>query len=208
MTHYNVGIIVPPDKRLHLQSFIHQQMKPYDERAEVQPYVSYSIERAKAELDRDINRLERIIERRDPAYNMDQCREILARLHCTTPETRYSEYTEHHEQFNTQGEPLSTYNPKSKWDWWVVGGRWHGWITGKKHTGRDLVENNIATTEHAIERRIVPHAIVTPDGHWHERGQMGWWAVLITENEDWDAQAKEILASYPGHQLLILDAHI
>ena len=74
--------------------------------------------------------------------------------------------------------------------------------------GRESVEDNIATTEHAIERGVIPHAIITPDGQWHERGQMGWWAILITENEDWDAQAKEILSGYPGHQLLILDAHI
>ena len=43
---------------------------------------------------------------------------------------------------------------------------------------------------------------------WHEHGQMGWWGIMITENAGWDAQAKEILTGYPGHRLLILDAHI
>jgi hypothetical protein len=208
MTHFTVGIIVPEDKLPHLQNFIFEQMQPYDEGLKVEPYVSYSIEKAKAEIDRDIDRLERIIKRRDPAYKLDKCRELLVLLRGTTPEIRYREYVDHHKEFNSQGEPISTYNPASKWDWWVVGGRWHGWITGKKQAGRNLVENNIASTEMAIIRGIIPHAILTPDGNWHERGQLGWWAILITEDENWEDQAKEILASYPGHQLLILDAHI
>ena len=208
MTHFTVGILVPEDKLPDIHSFISNQMKPYDESTRVAPYVSYSIDKAKAEIERDIARLERIVERRDPGYNLDKCQEILAKLRVTTPEERYREYAEYHEHFNAKGEPLSTYNPDSKWDWWVIGGRWDGWITGKEDTGREAVEHNIATTELAIERGVIPHAIVTPDGQWHERGQMGWWAILITENEGWDAQAKEILSGYPGHQLLILDAHI
>lgn len=208
MTHFPVGIIVPPDKLPHIRNFIFEQMQPYDEAAEVEPYVSYSVEQARAEIDREDQQLERIIKRRDPAHNLAKCRELLATLRDTTPEARYREYVDHHKQFNALGQPLSTRNPKGKWDWWVVGGRWHGWITGKKQAGRNLVENNIASTELAIKRNIVPHAIITPDGQWHERGQMGWWAILITEDEGWDARAKEILAGYPGHQLLILDAHI
>jgi len=66
----------------------------------------------------------------------------------------------------------------------------------------------MAPTEQAIERGVIPHAFITPDGQWHERGQMGWWAVLITENERWDAQARKILANHPGHHVLIVDAHI
>jgi len=207
MTHFTVGIIVPEDELPRIQDFITRQMDPYFEHSEVEPYVSYSIKQARAEIERDIGRLKRIIERRDPEYNLDKCREIVARLRGTTPEEKYREYVAHHETFNSQGEPLSTYNPDSKWDWYVIGGRWDGWITGKETNG-ERVEDNIAGTGQAIERGIVPHAIVTPDGRWHERGKLGWFATLITENEDWDAQAKEILDGYPGHRFLILDAHI
>ena len=207
MTHFTVGIIVPGDRQPHLQGFIDQQMAPYCEHIEVEPYVCYSIAQAKDEIERDIRRLERIVERQDPDYNLEKCREIAARLRGTTPEDKYREYVAHHENFNDQGEPLSTYNPDSKWDWYVIGGRWDGWINGKETSG-ERVEDNIAITEQAIERAIIPHAIVTPDGEWHERGKMGWFATLITENEDWETQAKVILAGYSGHHLLILDAHI
>ena len=66
----------------------------------------------------------------------------------------------------------------------------------------------MAMTEQALERNVIPHAIVTPDGEWHEHGRMGWWGILLTENEHWEYEAREILARYPGHNVVILDAHI
>ena len=113
----------------------------------------------------------------------------------------------YHERFNDQGEPLSTYNPDSKWDWWVIGGRWDGWLLDHETSG-EQVAANMTTTEDALARGKIPHAIITPDGAWHEHGRMGWWATLITENENWDTDARQLLATYPGHQFLILDAHI
>ncbi|MBX6315530.1 MAG: hypothetical protein IRY99_21850 [Isosphaeraceae bacterium] len=207
MTHFTVGIIVPNDRLSNLVGFVAAQMEPYCEHTEAEPYVCYSVGKAEAEIKHDIHRLERIIEREDPDYDLDKCRALLAKLRSTTPEERYLEYVQHHESFNARGEPLSTYNPKSKWDWYVIGGRWDGWIHGREASG-EAAEDNMATTEQARERGIIPHAIVTPEGDWHERGQLGWWAILVTENEDWDAQAREILAAYTGHFLLILDAHI
>lgn len=37
---------------------------------------------------------------------------------------------------------------------------------------------------------------------------MGWWAMLVTENENWDEQARAIFAAHPGHRVVIVDAHI
>jgi hypothetical protein len=217
MTHYAVGIIVPQDRLTTIHEFVEGQMAPYDEDVRVAPYVCYSIDQCKSDIERDIQRFQRIIDRKDPNYNLEKCREVVDELRRTTPEHKYREYIRFHESFNAQGEPISTCNPKSKWDWYRIGGRWDGWITGNERSSEhgfnfgpehETVANNIAPTERAIERGVIPHAIVTPDGQWHERGTMGWFAVLITENEDWDAQAKEILANHPGHHLLILDAHI
>jgi len=217
MTHFTIGVIVPEDKLPRIESFVEGQMAPYDENTRVAPYVCYSVEQARAEIDRDVQRLTRVIERQDAAYNLEKCREHLASLRATTPEAKYADYIRLHETVNHRGEPLSTYNPNSKWDWYVIGGRWDGWVTGNEQSSdngynfgpqHQTVANNIAGTEEAIERGVIPHAIVTPDGHWYERGRLGWWAALITENEDWEAQAREILAAYPGHRFLILDAHI
>ena len=172
MTHFTVGIIVPEDKLPDIHSFISDQMKPYDESTRVAPYVSYSIDKAKAEIERDIIRLERIVERRDPGYNLNKCQEILAKLRVTTPEERYREYAEFHDHFNAKGEPLSTYNPDSKW----TGGSSEAAGTAgspARKTPAARPSSNIAIRNSSIERGIILHAIVTLDGQWHERGQMG-----------------------------------
>jgi hypothetical protein len=206
MTHFTVGIIVAKGEP-NVESFVAGQMDPYYEHSEAEPYVCYSVQQAAADIASTIHRLELIISRNEPVYDLAKCRENLEQLRAMTPEQKYQEYIKRHEDFNHRGEPISTYNPESKWDWYVIGGRWDGWITGQEASG-ETVQANMATTEQAIERGIIPHAIITPDGDWHERGHMGWWAMLITENENWDTEAREILAGYPGHSLIILDAHI
>jgi hypothetical protein len=216
MIHFTVGIIVPPDER-QVESFIAEQMEPYCEHSEVEPYVSYSPEEAAGDIQRDIERLEQVLRRRDPDYNLDKCRDLLAKLRRTTPEEKYAEYVRFHEDFDGQGRPISTYNPDSKWDWYRVGGRWDGWITGNEQSSEggfnfgarhETLANNTATTEQALAGDKIPHALITPDGNWHERGRMGWWANLLTENDGWDSDAKAILARYPGHRVVIVDAHI
>ena len=49
MTHFTVGIIVPSHELSNIQEFIAEQMAPAMTQAlEVVPYVSYSIEKARA----------------------------------------------------------------------------------------------------------------------------------------------------------------
>lgn len=207
MTHFTVGIIVPSHKLPIINSYISDQMAPYDENEEVEPYVSYSIKEAQADLTRDIARFERIIQRQDADYNLEKCREHLDKLRVTTPEEKYRDYIEYHKHFDEDGDPISTYNPDSKWDWYVIGGRWDGWINGRE-TNREAVSDNLATTEEVLERGRIPHAIITPDGEWHEAGQMGWWGIMLTENDDYQSEARLLLGQYPGHHIIILDAHI
>lgn len=130
MTHFTVGIIVPADELPHIESYIEAQMEPYDENTEVDPHVCYSVEQARADIDRDVKRLEQIIARQGPEFDLEKCRKLLADLRRTAPEQKYREYVADHSHRNDRGEPISTYNPKSKWDWYRIGGRWDGWITG------------------------------------------------------------------------------
>ncbi len=39
--------------------------------------------------------------------------------------------------------------------WYVVGGRWDGWINDRKASG-EQIDANMATTEQAIERHKIP----------------------------------------------------
>jgi len=97
------------------------------------------------------------------------------------------------------GVYLSTYNPNSKWDWWVIGGRWD-----------DGEERNVTTVDEILENGICPFAVVLPDGTWHERGQMGWWACVSNEKADvcWESEFRELIESYKGHTAVTCDLHI
>lgn len=206
MTHYTLAIIIPPGIT-DVHGFIEEQMRPYDEAIEVAPYVCYSVEQAARDIADELHRLKLIVQRQEPMYDLDKCRKSIEQLLRTTPQERYQERLTHFDRFNRKGEPLSTYNPASKWDWYVIGGRWDGWINDRKCSSECLSDNS-ASTEEVIARKKIPHAILTPDGLWHERGRMGWWAVLATENEDWDAEAIQLFAQYPAHRVVFVDAHI
>ena len=56
------------------------------------------------------------------------------------------------------------------------------------------------------------HAVVTPDGEWHEVGRMGWWGVSSETGEglrDWvDHFRERFLDPYQDHAIVIVDCHI
>ncbi|OGM09279.1 hypothetical protein A2Z67_05050 [Candidatus Woesebacteria bacterium RBG_13_36_22] len=112
------------------------------------------------------------------------------------------------------------YNPDSKWDYWRVGGRWDGDIKNESRPSSDggfnfandheEVSNNCDITDFLFENQIIPFAIVTPDGKWHEKGKMGWWALVSDEKDgkDWKEMALFIYNKYKGHLAVGCDLHI
>lgn len=134
------------------------------------------------------------------------------------------------EECKGKGKVSSTYNPKSKWDWWVIGGRWAGRITASKVPDD---ENPFTTGNHAsaeqktrernsirVNTRLVseilaladeeflPFAILAPGGEWHERGSMGWWGIVSDEKDDWADKAREVLAANVTCLAVAVDVHI
>jgi len=123
---------------------------------------------------------------------------------------------------------MSSYNPDSKWDYWVVGGRWHGLLSnpsvekninnyttcdtcqgsGKSEdmssdkcvncNGEGVVlkdfseweEKKVDITSIAVAKEIIEQrglsffALITPDGKWLEKGEMGWWAIVSYDDKD------------------------
>jgi hypothetical protein len=128
----------------------------------------------------------------------------------------YQKYSPDCEECNGTGYYEATYNPQSKWDWYVVGGRWNGYITGKEGEGpggdpyEDNYERNINKTDSLIFMDNIPFAVLTPDGTWHERGEMGWFGVAKNEQneKDWEAYYTKLLEKYPGHYVIAVDCHI
>lgn len=119
----------------------------------------------------------------------------------------------------------TTSNPDSKWDWYTIGGRWDGWIHGPKieESSRDKKDGgfNFDAEHHTLVNNCLPvacmrlddyahmpFAIITPDGEWHEHGNMGWWGIVHDEKDDWQTVARQILEKHTGCIAVTVDCHI
>lgn len=93
------------------------------------------------------------------------------------------------------------------WDWYVIGGRWHGWVTRTERSTNQYessLDGNVArAAEVSLEHR--PACVVTPDGEWVEL--VGWG------NEDDATRAKSvakwraILEANPTALVVGVDCH-
>lgn len=228
MSHYAVGILHRDDDDLS------ELLAPYDENIEVEQYIT-------------MNRQEAIDYARMRAQDSDKmsdedCWRWTADL--------YSE-----DSVDDDGNIWSTYNPKSKWDWWVPGGRFCDLLEGRAdkwidygYAARvkdldfsadpDAYENALEEWSFIMSgkntfynpdyfkeyydgpedyaRRMSAFslfAIVTPDGVWYEKGEMGWFAQSSEspeESRDWDNNFYQrfIATADPNLILTIVDCHI
>jgi len=122
------------------------------------------------------------------------------------------------------GRYMTTYNPKSKWDWWVIGGRFDGTIRnleplrdGERFNFGDkfrTVERNIIKTEEFLKQLKIkgtPFALVTSSGEWFECGQMGMLGASLNKKDesDWFQEVVKLLKSEPkGSMLVSVDCHM
>jgi hypothetical protein len=118
------------------------------------------------------------------------------------------------------GENETASNFNAKWDWWRIGGRWDGAIKGEEAKSEDNginfnsqhenPESNTASTDFLLEKQIIPFAIVTPDGEWHEEGDMGWWGMVKDKKDqsNWKEEVLQIYKSLKGHIAVGCDLHI
>lgn len=119
------------------------------------------------------------------------------------------------EECHGSGEYMTTRNPNGKWDYWRVGGRWDGVIQGAPREsengfnfGKDHenIGNNFEFAG-TIALQEPPFAIVTPDGQWHARGRMGWFAVVADEKDDWPGTARALFEAHADCIGVACDLH-
>lgn len=128
------------------------------------------------------------------------------------------------EDCHGSGTVTSTYNPLSKWDWWSIGGRWDGALI-EDRVGNSNSPDRMRTHEHI--RNVVPleelvqraeagnlftfYAVITPDGEWHGRGNMGWFGMSSDKmpTESWETLSLDAYRKYAeGHDIVLIDMHI
>ena len=98
------------------------------------------------------------------------------------------------------GKTISTYNPNSKWDWYVIGGRWNNSLPNKR---------NIIPMEKLGNYEAFSY--LTPDGKWIEQGQIGMFATTLNKenNKDWNRRFEALRTKYKkGYMGILVDCHI
>jgi hypothetical protein len=106
-------------------------------------------------------------------------------------------------------EHWSRYNPLSKWDWYVTGGRWEGFL--RTRDGRAVNECTLGDLDlgEGFADRL-PHAVLR-NGGWVETGRMGWFGVVLdrTDDGEWERQVRAALEGLPPEtRITNIDCHI
>ena len=196
---------------------VDELLAPYDENIEFSPYVLYTKEQAIAKVRSEIEAFRNGIYKEylaDPVKykenwghlkpHIDYLENEFPKKLNWTDEECYEDIAKWKREDGMvaeDGSILSTYNPKAKWDWYQVGGRWNNSIPG----------NEVKMTDIPIEKIETPYAFVTPDGEWVERGEMGWFGISSNEmyEDEWNAKFKEYLKTL-GKDIILtqVDCHI
>lgn len=196
---------------------VSELLAPYDENIKIAPYVLYTKEQAIAKVRSNIEKY------RDSTYkeyladpikykekwgnnknHIDYLENKFPKILNWTDEECYEEIAKLYREdglVTEDGSILSTCNPKSKWDWYQIGGRWSNSIPG----------DEVKMSEIPIEKIETPYAFITPDGEWVERGEMGWFGIGSNEidKDEWDAKFREYLKTLDKDIILTqVDCHI
>lgn len=211
MSHFTV-LVVGED--------VEGQLAPYDEGLEVPVYTKATRDQLIAESKKHIKEQEEGNYAQylaDPIKYAEECKNPahleyfssgkFAQKLGWTDEEHYADAIEWltPEEISLTGGQLSTYNPDSKWDWWVVGGRWENRLIRK-----DGVGVNTTTAGELDLDKTLTFAILK-DGLWFQRGEMLYWGIVADEKEEeiWRAQWKSLLENLePNTPLTLIDAHI
>lgn len=232
---------------------IEKALEPFDENREVEPYLSTPMNRVK-------ERFEEV-----KAYDGDDEYKIKLRNNYkdATLDSFIRDY--YCQDYNDKGL-LSTYNENSKWDWYVIGGRWSGCLPIKGLTSTEdkeynffspgdydsvakikdikfekeltfaeieehtatynklITEGNYLKPEYYLkkyptlesyldeEKSFSTYALLTPDGQWHEPGEMGWFGATSATPED-EGNFKNVFRELISQQdeedyFVLVDCHI
>lgn len=114
------------------------------------------------------------------------------------------------------GAFTSDRNPRLKWDWWVIGGRWTGKLEGFSKDlsqNNDVLKGNVAFVQEIINADVdTPAALITPDGYWYESPlslMSEFWNAEQVEGQkkNWENFVTKSLEKYKNHIVVIVDCH-
>lgn len=198
------------------------QLAPYDEDITVEPYIRNTRQELIENNRKDIERMrdglyaeylaDPVAYLEESKHNQNHCfyfvsGEFAAKLEWNDEEL-YADAIKwlSPSDLDAEGNELSTYNPKSKWDWYQVGGRWDGALPTKD--GKEVSETTIGDL--ALDSFKYTFAVVK-EGEWYEKGEMGWFGMASNEKEtdEWFDEFRRLLSDLPPETVVtIVDLHI
>ena len=221
MSHFCVYVF--HDKNTSIYNLLAQ----YDKNLVVEPYVEYSKEEAIAKVRKEIEDY-----KNGPyAEYIKNPEEYEKKYKCTkkyieflknefpkkinwTDDQCYDDMKEDYDSdmIDKDGNLLSKYNPKSKWDWYEVGGRWCGGIPMKTNTKLEIKScNECMVSQIDMDKISPPYAYVDTNGNWYERGKMGWFGISSNDKDEksWGDEFKKFIKNQKKSTIVTLvDCHI
>lgn len=202
-----------------------ENLEKYYEHFEADPYVKYTKEEAidKVKLDHAHNyekALEVLSDPETPSKVRLYYEKIIESGLFISWEDAWKKAKEWGYKVDEENECLlSTHNPDSKWDWYEIGGRWSGYlplIYLDSEGNRIYVDSAMSSDidwDYMFEKNYIPFCYVDDLGEWHEKGEMGYWAMVSNEKEteDWKNEFKNYINSYIkiiDCQVTAVDFHI
>lgn len=196
MSHF-IGLVFGDD--------IEDNLAPYDENIEVEPYLKYTKQQA-------IDRAKKDIASGHYIYGSAMSKKEVEAINADEGYYQYAlkmwGYTP-----DENGNLMSTYNPKSKWDWYTVGGRWSGYlpIYDTDYSADKTFVKDVDWDAYFKENPSGPFCFVTENGEWHESAKMGYWGMTADEKneQEWLKEFKNYLDSVdPETRVTAIDFHI
>lgn len=202
-------------------------LEPYDENREVYVYIKYTKDDAINQVRQErIDTYEyalRVLERfpnpstEQEQSNVDWAKKVIDKGIDISYEEAWKIVKEWGYEIDDEDNLLSTYNPDSKWDWYIEGGRWGAWLLLKEKDEDGNSLKAVYATKDEIdwnamkENGHVPFCYVTCGGDWVESAEIGWFGMTSNEKDrdKWDSEFWEYIDTLRDDTpVTVIDFHI
>ena len=198
MSHFAVAVISKSKNKEEIEEIL----KPYWEELDVEPYIV----KTKKEIIEEARKWKKIIESGKETYFPEKLKKKY--LDTETDEELYELEKDDYEQFDENGNQLSTYNPNSRWDWFEIGGRFRNLLLTKKQNENVTVVEypfrnydvkrapvgfkyvnsaKIKDVDFKKMEEVIGYAFCTwalvDENDWYEKGKMGFWCMSNATKE-------------------------